>query len=145
MSYHPTLTDRGLFWFGGSLAALLTTLGLLISWRTSQPLYFYLALALALGTGIVFYAVPATRRPLYNGFTWLTYPIQLLATWVLLGIVYFGILTPIGIFLRLRGYDSLRRRSRWEALDREHRRVTDASYWIEREEVQDPQRYFKTY
>lgn len=131
------LTDRQLRWFGLSLSGLILILGILISWRwqTTIPVVVGSILAAVLST--VFYAVPSSRRPIHRAFSVLVYPIQYVATIVILGIVYFGIVTPIGIFLRLRRYDPLARKGGGDS--------PVESFWIRREPPPPDDRYFKTY
>ena len=54
--------------------------------------------------------------------------------WIL-GLIYYLVLTPIGLLMRVFGKDPMRRR-----LDR-----TAESYWIERDEAAASERYFKQF
>jgi hypothetical protein len=54
---------------------------------------------------------------------------------VLLALVYYGWITPIGLLIRLFGYDPMRRR-----LDR-----TAKSNWIRRKPIKNVDRYFRQY
>jgi hypothetical protein len=49
--------------------------------------------------------------------------------------VYFGVVTPVGLLLRLTGRDPLQR-----AFD-----LGRASYWTEHRTGDDPRRYFRQY
>lgn len=74
-------------------------------------------------------------RRLFVGSCYAVFPIGWVVSHILLAVVYYGVLTPIGLLLRLRGYDPLQRR-----LDR------DAdSYWREREQKDDKNRYFRQF
>jgi hypothetical protein len=54
--------------------------------------------------GLVF---PPIIRPVFVGLILLTYPIGWGVSHVLLGVIFYGIVTPIGIILRITGHDPL--------------------------------------
>ena len=54
--------------------------------------------------GLVF---PPIIRPVFVGLILLTYPIGWVVSHVLLGLIFYGIVMPIGIILRLTGHDPL--------------------------------------
>ena len=54
--------------------------------------------------GLVF---PPLIRPIFVGLILLTYPIGWVLSHVLLGTMFYGIVTPIGLLLRATGHDSL--------------------------------------
>lgn len=135
LQHNRPVSDSQLRWFGLSLASLIFILGLIVYWR------FKLGIAAAIGSVLavlllaVFYGIPGSRRPIHGGFSACVYPIQLVVSVVLLGIVYFGVITPIGFLLKIRGYDPLRRKKQ-EHVD---------SFWIQRRAPKSDDRYFKTY
>jgi protein-S-isoprenylcysteine O-methyltransferase Ste14 len=126
---------KELAWFGVLLLAFLGIVGLLV-WRTTgaltAPRYIW-------GAGVLlatlYYAVPPLRRPMFLGWMYAAYPIGWVVSHVLLGIIYFGLLTPIGKLMAVFRYDPMERR-----FDRDA-----ASYWIERERNTDPTQYFRQF
>jgi len=50
---------------------------------------------------------PPLIRPIFVGLILLTYPIGWVVSHVLLGLIFYGVVTPIGLFLRASGHDSL--------------------------------------
>jgi hypothetical protein len=50
---------------------------------------------------------PPLIRPVFVGLILLTYPIGWVVSHVLLGAIFYGVVTPIGIILRLTGHDPL--------------------------------------
>jgi hypothetical protein len=128
-------TKKELAWFGLLLLAFTGIVGLLV-WRATgalnAPRYIW-------GAGVVlatvYYAVPPLRRPMFLGWMYAAYPIGWVVSHVLLGIIYFGILTPIGKLMAAFGYDPMERR-----FDR-----AASSYWVERERHTDPTRYFRQF
>jgi len=139
MSLIPLKTDaspKELAWFGVLLLAAAGIAGLTV-WRATGELaaskYIWTGGALV---AAVYYLVPPFRRPIFLGWMYATYPIGWVMSHVLLAIIYFGILTPIGLVMRVFGYDPLTRR-------RDSRRP---SYWTERErKAADPSRYFRQF
>jgi hypothetical protein len=78
---------------------------------------------------------PALLRAVYVGMACLTYPIGVVVSLVLLAAVYYLVLTPIGLLLRLFGYDPMCRR----------RDPNAVSYWTPREPADDVRRYFRQF
>ncbi len=84
----------------------------------------------------VFAAVyPKALRPVYLGLTLLTFPIGFVVGHVIVGIVYYVILTPVGLVFKLVGRDAMRRKFDPDA----------PSYWIKRKPPADNRRYFRQF
>ena len=133
MFHHQELSDRQLKFYGISLVALVFVFAALAKWRWSADV---VASAMAIGgvaLGAVYYGIPSTQRSIYHGFRTLTTPIQLVASAIILAIVYYVVLTPIGIALRLRGFGV-------QNLDGDQ-----SSYWSDHRSPTDSSRYFDTY
>jgi hypothetical protein len=130
-----TASPKELRWFGVLLLAFFGIVGLLV-WRTTgalvAPPYIWAGGVVLMA---VYYAVPPLRRPMFFGWMYAAYPIGWVVSHVLLGIIYFGMLTPIGRLMAAFGYDPMERR-----FDR-----TVASYWIERERNTEAARYFRQF
>lgn len=80
-------------------------------------------------------AVPNMRRPLYVGWMIAVYPIGWTVSHVILLIVFYLVITPIGLVVRLFGRDPMERR-----LDRKA-----STYWIARNTERKPSSYFRQY
>jgi hypothetical protein len=78
---------------------------------------------------------PALGRKLYVGWMLAAVPIGWTLTHLILGVIYYLVLTPIGLLMRLVGKDPMRRRLERDA----------SSYWIERDEAAGSERYFKQF
>jgi hypothetical protein len=63
------------------------------------------------------------------------FPIGWLVSHLLLAAIYYLVVTPIGVMMRVCRYDPMQRR-----FDRQA-----ATYWKPRRNTDDPQRYFKQY
>ena len=63
--------------------------------------------AIAIIISIAGLAFPPLIQPIFVGLILLTYPIGWVVSHVLLGAIFYGIVTPIGLLLRATGHDSL--------------------------------------
>ena len=79
-----------------------------------------------------YYALASLRIPLFRAWMTIFSPIGWIVSHAVLAIVYYGILTPIGLLLRLFRDPMLRRFD-----------PDAASYWMERESDDDLSRYFR--
>ena len=86
-------------------------------------------------TAVVAWARPKTGEWVY--FAWVTsaHPIGWTVSHLLLAFVYFVVLTPIGLAMRLAGRDPLQRQIDPEA----------KSYWVERKRKTDSNQYFRQF
>ncbi|MEO6785288.1 MAG: SxtJ family membrane protein [Chthoniobacteraceae bacterium] len=91
------------------------------------------AAGLAVGLACMF--VPRAARPLYLAWMAVGCCIGLVVGNAVLAVIYFLIVTPIGLALRLAGRDPLRR-----AIKRERK-----SYWDDAQKAGDSERYFRQY
>jgi len=91
--------------------------------------------ALAAWAGVAAAAAPAAIRPVYLALTAIGLPIGFVVSQVVLVGVYYGVLTPIGLILRLAGQDPMRRR-----FDR-----SAGTYWDRRDPDVAVERYFRQY
>jgi len=51
--------------------------------------------------------LPALIRPIFVGLILLTFPIGWVVSYLLLGLIFYGLVTPIGYILRISGHDPL--------------------------------------
>ena len=74
-------------------------------------------------------------RLIYLGACYAAFPIGFVISHILLGIVYYGVMTPIGLMMRIVGYDPMHRKPDSQA----------ETYWVEREPPKDKQQYFRQF
>ena len=126
---------RDLLWFGLLLPVFLAIVGTLI-WRRTGSLAAGTAVWTLGGIASALYALwPAGRRRIYVGWMYAVYPIGWAVSHVLLGVVYFVVITPIGLALRLLRHDPLKR-----AFDR-----TATSYWVRHNPADRVERYLRQF
>jgi hypothetical protein len=143
INWHPD--RRRLRGFGLAALAALAALGLWVWWRHSlfgfalgdraAEVAAWALWAAAGACGVLAAAAPACLRPLYLALSLLGAPIGLVVSYVVLAIVYYGILTPIGLAMRLAGRDPLHRK-----FDR-----SAGTYWVPRGGAPEPKRYFRQF
>lgn len=118
-----------LMWLG-----FFALLGVYALWRHESPRAAVAFWAVA-AAGIVGLLRPGTFRPVYVVWMALVLPIGWTVSHLLLMIVYYLVLTPIGLLMRLFGYDPLQR-----GFDR-----SAPSYWTPHDPGADAGRYFKQF
>lgn len=91
--------------------------------------------AIGLLAALIIWAWPAAGRRLYVGWMLAALPIGWTLSHLVLGAVYYLVLTPVGLIMRLLGRDPMQRR-----FDREAE-----TYWVERTARADPSRHFKQF
>ena len=74
-------------------------------------------------------------RPIFVGLSLLAFPIGYVIGFIALALVYYLMVTPIGLVFRLLGRDPMHR-----TFDR-----SAASYWIRRPETPSAKRYFQQF
>jgi len=60
------------------------------------------------------WSVPRVMRWVYLGMSYLAWPIGFVVSHVVLGLVYYAVMTPIGVVMRVLGYDPMARATRPE-------------------------------
>lgn len=89
----------------------------------------------ALAGGILGLLFPAVLRPVYLLWMALAFPIGWTVSHLILGLVFFVLLAPIGMLMRVFGHDPLRLKAD----------QTSASYWTKRPSETDASRYFRQF
>jgi hypothetical protein len=123
--------------FGYIAVAGFTLIGAIATQKFgAPPAVGYVCLALAAFSGFCA-AFEATRfiRPLFVALMIIAFPIGMVVSLVLLGTIYYGMFTPVGVVFRIMGKDPLERR-----VDRSAK-----SYWIRRATQRTPASYLKLY
>jgi hypothetical protein len=109
--------------------------GAVILWKAGSPTSARAVWVAGAAIIAVYYLLPAVQRPLYMTWMYAAFPVGWLVSHAILGAIFYGVLTPIGILVRLLSHDPLLRQF-------------DASvdtYWIKHEVRDDLDRYFKQF
>lgn len=105
--------------FGTIALVAFGLLGALLLWKraiwglelgkATEPIVYTLW-ALGGASGLFSLIAPSFNRPLYLCLTILTFPIGFVLSFVVLAILFYGLITPVAILFRLLGRDPLQRR-----------------------------------
>lgn len=123
---------RDLRMFAG-LWLLFVGAGAFVAWRGDAS---NVAAILAVAAGVVGIAgliAPRSVRAVYLGSVYAAFPIGFVVSWLILGAVYFLVITPIGLCMKFARRDPLERR-----LER-----GPGSCWKPRGPVRSPSDYFR--
>jgi hypothetical protein len=88
-----------------------------------------------LGLGLLLWAVPQVARPFYIGWYFIACCIGTVVGNLALGIVFFVLVTGLGLLMRLLGRRPVRKTFDKRA----------ATYWQDTEQVDDPSRYYRQF
>ena len=128
-------SQRELRWFGVGVLAFAGLVGAISYWRTGSTGVPRYVLTLGALVALVYYALPPLRRWVYLGWMYLAFPIGWVVSHVALAAVYYLVVTPIGLAMRLLGRDPLDRR-----FDR-----STTTYWIRHDPGAELKRYFRQF
>ena len=131
---HPSRRDLRLF-AGLFFPGFWTLAAYLFLWRRGLETAASWVVGAALAISLVGLLSPSFMRIVYLAMVYVTYPIGFALSHVLLGIVYYLVLTPIGLLMRLLGNDPMKRDADPDL----------ASYWIDKEPTSGTDRYFRQY
>jgi hypothetical protein len=99
-----------------------------------HPLAAALLGVLALALGSIGWVRPQALRPLFVAWMYAAFPVGWLVAHLLLGMIFFGLFTPLAIVFRIMGRDALMLR-----------RGNQASYWLPKPQSHDKRRYFSQF
>ena len=126
---------RDLRWFGLIMLLFFGFLATVIWWGSGGARVPVVLVAVGAALCGVYYLLPPLRRLFYVGWMRAAYPIGWVVSHALVGLIYFGILTPAGWALRLSGREPMHRKFLRNA----------QTYWVERRSGEEPARYFRQF
>jgi MFS family permease len=120
----PGSTDRG---FGLLFAALAAVIAIFAAWNGRSSAYGWGAVAVLLAAAAVF--APPLLGPLNRGWRWLALNLSKIMTPLIMGLLFFVVVTPVGLVMRWFGNDPLRLRLEPD----------NSTYWLARTSSEDRQ------
>ena len=132
-------SDRRLREFAGVALAALVLLALwrLLTAGFTPWVIGFVAAALVVGLGLI---RPRWLAPLFTLWMIAVFPIAWLVSHVLLAIIYYGLITPLGLLFRLLGRDVLDRR--WPA---SQDNSSEDSYWRDKPSAGNSTHYLRQF
>jgi hypothetical protein len=112
--------------------------GLLAAWQggvRGRPAVALCLAVLALTVGPLGLVKPALVRPVFVGWMMCAFPVGWLVSRLILAAVFYLVVTPTGLLLRLCGHDPLRRCPDPAA----------ETYWTAKPPTRDPRRYLRPF
>jgi len=129
-------TRRQLNQFGFIWLGFLVLFGAIARFKLDAP---NLALGLwvaALVVPVVGWLIPSVMRAVFLGMSYAAGPIGFVVSHVILALVYYLVFTPVGLAMRIFGYDPMKRGFDESA----------SSYWVTRDPAAaEPKRYFRQF
>jgi hypothetical protein len=126
---------RQLAVFGLAWLLVFSVLGAMAWWKTGtfETAGVFWAIGAAIpAAGLLW---PESLRIVFISASYAAFPLGFVISYVILAVIYYMVLTPIGLALKGIGYDPMQRR-----FDRGAK-----SYWTPREEEKTSERYFKQF
>jgi hypothetical protein len=120
--------------FAGLLIVVFSALAVWRWWNDTAGFWTAAVTTAAVLAGVVGLGVPAAVRPIYTGWMIVAFPIGWTVSRVVLAVVFFLVISPIGWIFRLMGRDELRLSRRLQA-----------SYWVERRQPGGAASYFRQF
>lgn len=134
-SEDTTATRSTLRQFAALWLVLFSVLAAMAATRHHSPAAAWLFVVLAMAVGPIGLLKPEAIRPLFTGLIRLTQPIGWVMSRILLAALLYGLFTPVALFFRAIGRDSMNRR-----FDRNR-----DTYWAPKKMPVDPRRYLRQY
>jgi hypothetical protein len=128
-------SKRDLQWFGYILPVFFAALGASLRFKLGHPGAAWAAWGAGLALGTAYALVRALRFPLYRAWMRLFFPLGWTVSHAVLVVVFFGVVTPVALAMKLVRYDPMRRRFERSA----------ATYWTERRAGGGLSRYLRQY
>ncbi len=133
IDHQPSAAEQR--WLGVALALSLTIIGRLLTRVFGRPVLQEVMLTLGILLGLVYYLVPRTRMPIYRAARLVQMPMAFVVWYTVLAILFYLVITPIALVMRLLGRDPLTRRLE----------PSRPSYWEIHITPPDTERYFRMY
>lgn len=133
---------RTLRQFGWISFLVFGALALVSRWRSGagdstllQVAMTWLLLGVAVISGFFSLAAPRANRLLFVTLSVVTYPIGVVVSHVLLACLFYGVIMPVGVLVKLTGRDVLRRAAA----------SSTPTYWIDARPARPSSDYFKQF
>ena len=128
-------TRRQLAVFGASWLVFVSAVGMLVAFRAESLTGACVLWAVAGAVPLAGLLVPGLLRVVYVAMAYAAFPVGWVVSIVVLAIVYFAVITPMGVLMRLLGRDPMTRRFDAQA----------ETYWVPHRTRDEPESYFRQF
>jgi hypothetical protein len=128
-------TQSTLRWFGLIMLVFFVSLAVMARFKLHAPQASMVLVGCGLVAALAFYAVRSLRVPMYLAWMRVFFPLAWFVSHAIVAVIYYLVLTPIGLIMRLVGRDPMRRR-----FDR-----NASTYWAHTRRNPSLSDYFKQY
>lgn len=128
-------TRRQLNQFGFIWLGFMTFFGVMAWFKFSAPLIAAVLWMSAVVIPVIGWVFPAFMRVVFVGMSFAAWPIGFVVSHVILALVYYLVVTPIGLVMRVVGYDPMSRHSPGDG----------ASRWVQRDVDRNAESYFRQF
>jgi len=136
VAFNSKPTDAQLKWFGCVWLPLsLVAIGCAVWLKAGVDLVMMIAASLTAVSILLAAIAPRSLKPAFVGLLVVTFPIGFVVSHVMMAMVFFALVTPLALALRLFGHDALSLRFEKDA----------KSYWIPHAERAPVTRYFRQF
>lgn len=132
---NPRPSPRDLRWFGFILPVFFGAVGASLRFKFGHPDAAWALWGVGLAVTVAYARVRALRFPLYQGWMHLFFPLGWTVSHAVLVVVFYGVVTPVALLMKLVRYDPMNRR--WDR--------GAATYWTERRTEGGLSRYLRQY
>ena len=129
-------TRRQLNQFGFIWLGFLVLFGAIARFKLGEPTVALVLWVAAVVVPVVGWLIPSVMRAVFLGMSYAAWPIGFVVSHVILALVYYLVFTPVGLAMRIFGYDPMKRGFDESA----------SSYWVTRDPAAaEPKRYFRQF
>ena len=128
-------TQSTLRWFGLIMLVFFGAFAVMARFKLHAPVASMVLAGCGVTAALLFYAVRPLRVPMYLTWMRVFFPLAWFVSHAIVAVIYYLVLTPIGLIMRLVGYDPMRRR-----FDR-----NASTYWARTRRSPALSDYFKQY
>ena len=126
---------RQLHQFGGLWLLFLGILGALSFFKSGNHPAAFAFWTAAVTVPLIGWMFPSFMRIVFLALSYAAFPIGFVVSHVILALVFYLVLTPVGLLMRLFGHDPMERQIDSSAV----------TYWTEREDTAAARRYFNQF
>jgi len=128
-------SSRQLNVFGVVWLVFFTAVGAVLLWNGTSVRVAALVWGIAIVLPAIGWIVTGFMRLIFVGMAYAAFPIGFAVSFVMMVMVYYLLMTPTGLVMRLLGYDPMNRHFDGRA----------DTYWCPREQGDNPNRYFRQF